>query len=931
MSGKVAKSATTKHQQINIVGANVHNLKNVSVSIPRNSLVVVTGVSGSGKSSLAFDTLYAEGQRRFVESLSAYARQFLDRMSRPDVEQITGIPPAIAIEQKTVSKNPRSTVGTTTEVYDYLRLLYGRIGTTHCASCDAIVRKDNPTAVADELTQEDGRRLLILIPISSHGDHSAGEELRNVLEKGFLRLWDTDNKEILDLDTNNIDSIAEHVARYRIVGDRLITRGDEEMHARVAEALEIAFAEGMGRCSVYDMQQDSYKHFSTIFECADCGIEYDEPEPRLFSFNNPRGACPECQGFGRIVGIDDDLVFPDLDETLASPKSIAPFSTPKHLPRHAKMLTAAAEHGIRIDVPLRELTPEEWKFVREGGGAYKGTNAFFAMLEKKNYKMHYRILHARYRGYTTCPECSGSRLRLSARQVFVQGATMADIVKMRIEQVHDLMQSWEFSPYEEGVAGKIVEELRKRVGLLNEIGVNYLTLDRLAHTLSGGESQRLNLATSIGSALVGALYVLDEPSIGLHPRDTQRLIAILKRLRDLGNTVVVVEHDADIMRAADHIIDMGPKAGEHGGEIVFEGAPTALSRSRKSTTSQYLRGTVKIDVPSKRREASDWLTIVRPRANNLKLDQVQFGVGILNVVTGVSGSGKSTLVNDVVTKELKRVYSGESRTSTLLHGFEHFSAFEFVDQAPIGRSPRSTPATYTKAFDAIRDLFSQTQAARQLGWKPGHFSFNVPGGRCQECEGDGVVKVEMQFLADVELQCEECGGTRYRREARNIKFKSKSIVDVLAMTVDEALEFFAGEAKIVNKLQPLADVGLGYVRLGQPGNTLSGGESQRIKLAGHLAQRSEDGMLFILDEPTTGLHFNDIAKLLECFEKLIAKGHTLVVIEHNVDVVKCADRIVDLGPDAGPNGGQVVFEGTPEDLVSHGVSKIAPFLKEEIQ
>lgn len=923
---------TTGGKSISIRGARVHNLKNISLDIPRNKLIVITGVSGSGKSSLAFDTIYAEGQRRFVESLSAYARQFLERMNKPDVDLITGIPPAIAIEQKTVTRNPRSTVGTTTEVYDYLRLLFGRIGKTYCKNCGGLVRKDTPQgALETMMAASDGDRFYILFPLRSHNDSNIAEEIENIRGQGFFRIIVGESNDIIDLNEQTIPAETPKDTIFILVDRVVWRRDDSEIVTRITDSLETSFREGDGRCIVRNITTGQEHAFSSHYECAACRIVYQEPQPRLFSFNNPYGACPQCQGFGRSIGLDENLVFPDRRKSIRQ-GAIHPFQTPTHSQHLRELTKVARANKVPLDTPLEALTTEQMNFVMVGGDGYIGVNGFFHMLEEKSYKMHYRVLMSRYRGYTRCPACKGSRLRTSARQVFVGGKNIADVVTINLGEALSYIENLQLTQYEDAVAGRIVEEIRKRLQLLVDIGIGYLTLDRLSHTLSGGESQRINLATSIGSALVGALYVLDEPSIGLHSRDTERMITILHKLRNLGNTVIVVEHDADIIRQADVVIDMGPRAGEHGGELIFQGNYEELVTDKHAITGKYLSGKLSIPIPKERNPGNGKKIIVRhPTENNLKGEDVELPLGCMTVITGVSGSGKSTFVHDVLYSALLRLQGRQAAKigrSGEIEGAENISLVEMIDQSPIGKSPRSTPATYTKAFDVIREVFAATQAAKQLGWKPGHFSFNVTGGRCETCQGEGMVKIEMQFLADLYLECEDCKGTRYKKEAQSILYNGKSVIDVLNMTVDEAMTFFATEKKVQKRLKVLRDVGLGYMRLGQPGNTLSGGEAQRIKLASHLQVTSSDPILFIFDEPTTGLHFDDISKLLQCFRALVKKGHSLLIVEHNLDVIKSADWIIDLGPEAGDEGGHVVAAGTPEKVATVKKSHTGRFLAE---
>ncbi len=925
----IDKPVKEKIKKITVNGARLHNLKNVTVDIPHNKLTVITGVSGSGKSSLAFDTIYAEGQRRFAESLSAYARQFLERMNKPEVDSITGLPPAIAIEQNPPQKNPRSTVGTTTEVYDYLRLLYGRIGKTICRKSGNVVKKDSPASVTDELkNMKEGDKLYILFPLSEKA-RNIKEELERCKKEGFFRFITGDSDEIIDFEDNNQKITAAKEDIYILV-DRLILRHDEENMSRLTESLETAFTSGGGRIAVKNLTTGRMHKYSDLYEDAESEIVYMEPEPRLFSFNNPFGACPVCQGFGRTIGIDEDLVFPDKNLTI-NKNAIHPFRGQSHSRHLRALIKIAPKYNIPLDKPIQSLSDEQMKVIWEGAGGYIGINGFFSMLEDKSYKVHYRVMLSRYRGYTTCKACGGSRLRTSARQVFINGKNIPELINMPLDKLLDFIENLELNEHEEMIVGQVLREIKWRLQLLVDIGLQYLNLSRLTHTLSGGEAQRINLSTALGSSLVGTLYVLDEPSIGMHHRDTQRLLNILYKLRNLGNTIVVVEHDPDIIRKADHIIDIGPKAGEYGGEVVFSGDVKSIMKAEDSLTGQYLSGRKKIPLPAKRNPGNGHKIILEnPREHNLKIDKVAFPLGCMNVVTGVSGSGKSTLVFDVLYTALKKLrggYDGKAASYGSISGYGIIENIQLVDQSPIGKSSRSTPATYTKAFDAIRELYASTQAARQIGAKPGYFSFNVPGGRCEVCEGEGMVKVDMQFLSDVHLECEACGGTRYKKEARNILYKNKSIVDVLNMSVDEAIRFFEGNNKITRKLGILHDVGLGYLRLGQPSTMLSGGESQRVKLANHLESNASH-TLFIFDEPTTGLHLDDISKLLDCFRRLVNAGHSVIIIEHNVDVIASADWVIDLGPEAGELGGRLVAAGTPEQIAKKENSYTGKALKE---
>ncbi len=920
---------------ISIRGARVHNLKNISLDIPRDRLTVVTGVSGSGKSSLAFDTIYAEGQRRYVESLSSYARQFLERMDKPDVDMIQGIGPAMAIEQKTNTRNPRSTVGTTTEVYDYLRLLFARVGRTYCRNCGRMITRDSVRTVEAALRErlageEKELRILVTFPLPAHPREPLAESLKNIRREGFFRI--VIGEEIIDLN-ENAGPLKMPAGGIQVLVDRLVFR-DDGRNERLADSVESAFASGNGLASLVFPGGGETLRFNQNFSCPDCRIDYEEPDPRLFSFNNPFGACPECQGFGRAVGIDMDLVVPNPRKTLRE-GAIQPWSTPKFKDWLRALVRSAGKLKIRLDVPFAELEDREVGLIREGGDEFEGLNKFFRMIEKKSYKIYYRVLLSRYRGYTTCPVCGGARLRPEALAVRVGGKGIAAVVAMTIADVRKYLSSLSLTGEESAIARRIMDELTRRISYLDEVGIGYLTLDRLSSTLSGGESQRINLATSLGSSLVGAVYVLDEPSIGLHPRDNDRLIRILHALRDSGNTVIVVEHDADMMRAADMIVDMGPRAGEQGGEVIATGTVAEILRDRNSLTGAYLSGRSRIPVPRARRVNSGReIRIEGASRHNLKGLDVAIPLGMLVCVTGVSGSGKSTLVHEVLYKGLKKAmgetgaHEGAYRRIT---GHEQISGVELVDQSPIGRTPRSNPVTYIQVFDGIRTLFAGTQSAKIHGYTPGMFSFNVPGGRCDECEGDGVVKVEMQFLADLFLPCDVCKGKRYKKEILDVRYRGKNIDEVLAMTVAEAIVFFGQDAqgkKVASRLKVLDEVGLGYIRLGQPATSLSGGEAQRIKLAAHLVAPATDRhLLFIFDEPTTGLHFDDIARLLRCFNALIEAGNSVVIIEHNLDVIKCADYVVDLGPEAGEGGGTVVGTGTPEEIAANPASHTGKHLR----
>lgn len=926
---------------ITIRGARVHNLKNINLTLPRNKLIVVTGVSGSGKSSLAFDTIYSEGQRRFVESLSAYARQFLERMEKPDVDRIDGLSPAIAIEQTTPVRNPRSTVGTTTEIYDYLRLLFARIGKTYCSNCGRLIKRDSTASIIEELEKEiadkSDYRLYIMFPIHVESKAKLQKELEGLKKKGFIRILI--GEELIDISENSTSkTLLKNLSEKKIyvVVDRIIYNKSAD-NTRLKDSIEIGFRSGDDRIAIKILELNKLLQFSQKFECPQCNIKYEEPDPRLFSFTSPYGACPTCQGFGRTMDIDLDLVIPDKTKTIAE-GAIQPWTTPKWKSYLEELLAVADNANIRVDVPIYELTEAELNKILDGWDNFEGIYGFFKYIESKSYKVHYRYLLSRYRGYTTCSRCKGSRLRKEALNVRIDNKTIFDIVQMTIDEAYHYFSEVNLSEFEKNVANRILGELRRRLKYLTEIGVGYLTLDRLANTLSGGETQRLNLATSLGSSLVGALYVLDEPSIGLHQRDIHKLISVLKSIRDIGNTVLVVEHDAEMMKASDQIVDMGPGAGENGGEVVFQGSYDEILSFSKSLTGKYLGGKLKIPLPKIRRtDETKKLHIRGASSNNIKGLDLEIPLNKFVCVTGVSGSGKSTLVMDILYPALKRIKESERseiiKPSNIksIEGYEYIDGVELVDQSPIGRSPRSNPVTYIKVFELIRNLFASTRSAKMRGYTPGSFSFNVPAGRCDACEGSGIQIIEMQFLADLQITCDVCKGKRFKKEILEIKFHEKNINDVLNMTVREAMLFFATDTagkKIVNQLKILEDVGLGYIRLGQPATTLSGGEAQRIKLAAHLlAKEQERKKLFIFDEPTTGLHFDDIAKLLRCFERLLMEGHSLIVIEHNLDVVKCADWIIDLGPEAGDKGGKIVAVGTPEQITNIKESYTGIYLK----
>jgi|HubBroStandDraft_6_1064221.scaffolds.fasta_scaffold12256_2 excinuclease ABC subunit A len=938
-------------EEIRVRGARVHNLKNIDFVIPHNAITVVTGVSGSGKSSLAFDTLYAEGQRRYIESLSAYARQFLERIEKPDVDEITGIAPAISIRQKNSTRNPRSTVATATEIYDYLRLLFARVGHTFCLHCGEEVRRDTLDEIAARvLALPAGRRFYVLYELKLTPEAATNapqatrsrkpvrvtqeavrESMISLRKRGFNRLYQAGRvfefsapEELLDVNFTQ---------PVYVVVDRLVL--GPEIRSRLMDSVEICYREGQGE-AVLEFVPDAPGGtperlvFNERFECKKCGATYQEPEPRLFSFNSPYGACPRCQGFGNTIDFDIDRVIPDKGKSLAD-GAIHPWTKPRYRQLALDMRRFARAKGIPTEVPFRELTAAQRDAITEGDRKekYDGVQGFFAMLERKKYKLHVRVFLSRYRGYATCPDCRGTRLRAEARAVRVGGRSITEVCQMTVKEARPFFDRLVLTPGEATIVEKVLEEIQLRLRFLDEVGLDYLTLDRLTSTLSGGEAQRIQLATSLGSHLVGALYVLDEPSIGLHPRDTGRLIEILKGLRDLGNTLLVVEHDPDTILAADYILDLGPGAGEHGGKLIFAGTRDAMLADPHSLTGRYLRGELKIAVPQKRRKTQGkFLKIFGAHSHNLKNVDVMIPLGMLVAVTGVSGSGKSTLVYDVLYKalQLKRTGGNWRECCDRLEGDAAVTAVEMVDQSPIGRTPRSNPATYLKAFDPIREVFASTPEAKKRGFTPGHFSFNIPGGRCEACQGDGTVTVEMRFLADVELICEECRGTRYKSAVLDVRHKEKNIHDVLQMTVREALAFFAAHPKVTAKLRVLEEVGLGYLRLGQSGTTLSGGEAQRLKLAAHLTRQENTGILYIFDEPTTGLHFDDIQKLLTAFRKLIEGGASVLIIEHNLDVIKSADWVIDLGPEGGDQGGRVIASGTPEQVARNSQSHTGKYL-----
>ena len=996
IGSRVPDARSPARRPLVVFGARTHNLKNVDVTLPSGKLVVFTGVSGSGKSSLAFDTIYAEGQRRYVESLSAYARQFLERMEKPDVDRIEGICPAIAIRQKNSVRSPRSTVGTMTEIHDYMRLLYARVGRTHCRQCDQEITRETAELVATRLVAlPAGTRVLVgfEIPVVSIGEASAAESALNAdaephtgpdlplsageegadgaepgkitrRKKGTTSQRGRDADPIVDMLGSlrrrgfgrllidgracSLDEIDPGMLHGRssldVVVDRVLVDGD--VRSRLTGSIETAYQEGGGAAFAVVLARvdggDSREHgteaperleFSERFECRTCHLVYETPQPRLFSFNNPFGACPTCHGFGNIVELDMELVVPDSRKSIEQ-GAIDPWNKPHYRAHLAQLKRAARKATIRLDVPWEDLTPDEWQFVVDGGEGYEGIRGFFRGLEREKFKVHVRVFLSRYRGYQSCSDCGGSRLRREARDVSVAGQPINAVSALTVDEAYLFFGSLQLTDKEAFVADTILREIRRRLSFLRDVGLDYLTLDRLSSTLSGGESQRINLATSLGSALVGTLYVLDEPSIGLHSRDNQRLIKILQKLRDQGNTVVVVEHDEEMIRVADHVVDIGLGAGEQGGRVVYSGDVPGLLHEPQSLTAKYLRQELAIPVPaSRRRGVGQKIRLFGATEHNLKDIDVEIPLNTFTCVTGVSGSGKSTLVHDVLYSAIKRAKKDWDRRVGLyrgLEGIEFITNVVLVDQAPIGRTPRSNPVTYLKAFDPIRALFAATKHARTRGFVPGHFSFNVPGGRCEACQGAGVVRVEMQFLADVFVPCDECDGMRFKSEVLDVRYRGRNVHDVLEMTVREALSFFGASPKVLRRLHVLDEVGLGYLRLGQPATTLSGGEAQRIKIGAHLASFGGERVLYVLDEPTTGLHFDDIVKLLAAFRKLVEAGHTLLVIEHNLDVIKTADYLIDLGPEGGAAGGWVVATGTPEQVAeceaSHTGRALRPVL-----
>ncbi len=906
-------------EYILIKGARVNNLKNLSVAIPRNKLIVVTGLSGSGKSSLAFDTLFAEGQRMYVESLSSYARQFLGRMEKPEVDYIKGVAPAIAIEQKVNTRNPRSTVGTTTEIYDYLKLLFARIGITYSPISNEAVSRDTVTSISDYIhSKKEGSKLMILAPLVVQEGRPLKKELELLLSKGYTRIVVKD--EVLFIEDIISETKQFEKQKIEILIDRTsVQQEDEDNQFRIADSLQTAFFEGHGECSI-DFVGDEKIGFNDRFEKD--GILFEEPSVNLFSFNNPYGACRTCEGFGKILGIDADLVIPDKSLSVYE-GAIAPWKGETMRQWAAPLLKHGIEFDFPIHRPIEELDTKHVELLWNGNKYFKGLNDFFKYLQTKSHKIQYRVMLSRYRGKTTCPDCKGTRLRKDAGYVKINGASIIELVLRPIDELLGFFTQIKLAPNEKKIANRILKEIISRLEYLLEVGLSYLTLNRLTATLSGGEFQRIKLATSLGSALVGSMYILDEPSIGLHPRDTKRLVSVLKTLRNLGNTVIVVEHEEEVMLEADQIIDIGPDAGVHGGELVFQGNLENLKKADNTHTARFLNGSQEVEVPSSRRKWQHAITIKGAKENNLNIPSVAIPLGVLSVITGVSGSGKSTLIKKILYPALAKIIGQGATESTgkmdkLEGAYKRVNSIEFVDQNPIGKSSRSNPVTYVKAYDAIRQLYADQTLAKQRGYKPAHFSFNVDGGRCDMCQGEGIQKIEMQFMADIELTCESCGGKRFKNEVLDITYQDKHIANVLDLTVEEGLEFFSKQTAITNKLQPLYNVGLGYITLGQSSNSLSGGEAQRVKLASYLGKGGSlknNHNLFIFDEPTTGLHFHDIKKLLESINALIEEGNSVIIIEHNMEVIKTADWIIDLGPEGGVNGGKVVFEGTPEQMV----------------
>ncbi len=933
---KVPKSGN----DIVIKGARVNNLKNIDLTIPRGKLIVITGLSGSGKSSLAFDTIYAEGQRRYVESLSAYARQFLGKMQKPEADFIKGLPPAIAIEQKVNTRNPRSTVGTSTEIYDYLRLLFARVGHTFSPVSGREVRRHSVSDVVDAATTyPEGTRIAVVAPLMIPAGRTLATHLDILRKGGYSRLFMNGKFVGFDQLLGNPDALPQANPGYELLIDRLAVSPDPDEKTRLADSVQTAFFEGGDSCTLvaWDASGEMHRHdFSTRFE-AD-GIAFLQPSDLLFNFNNPFGACPRCEGFGRCIGIDERLVVPNPALSVYD-DAVACWRGEKMGEWKRRFIAMAAQTGFPIHRPYADLTQAEKNILWHGTKGFEGIDGFFRMVEENQYKVQYRVMLARFRGRTICPECHGNRLRPEASYVRINGLTISDLVRMPVSDLKEWFTKLSLSDHDAAVAKRLLAEINSRLSFLIDVGLEYLTLDRLSATLSGGESQRINLATSLGSSLMGSLYILDEPSIGLHSRDTQKLIGVLKHLRSLGNTVIVVEHDEEIMEAADWIIDVGPLAGRLGGEIVYEGPLSEIASATNSYTAKYLSGEMQIPLPPSRRRWSSYIEVKGAREHNLKDLDVRFPLGVITVVTGVSGSGKSTLVRDILYRAMLRNL-GEASDAPGAHraitgDLQRIKSVEFVDQNPIGKSTRSNAATYLKAFDEIRALYADQQGAKQMGFTPAYFSFNAEGGRCEECKGEGKITIEMQFMADITIPCESCGGKRFKRDVLEIEYRGKNIFDILEMTVNQAIEFFSEnpgtiERRIVKRLQPLADVGLGYIKLGQSSSTLSGGENQRVKLAYFLAMEKAEPTMFIFDEPTTGLHFHDINLLMDSFNRLISRGHTVIIIEHNIDVIKCADHIIDLGPEGGAAGGSLVACGTPEQIAASAASHTATFLKAKL-
>jgi len=928
---KMDLSEVSPKNNIIIKGAKLHNLKNIDVVLPRNKLIVITGLSGSGKSSLAFDTLYAEGQRRYVESLSSYARQFLGKLHKPKVDFIKGIAPAIAIEQKVNATNPRSTVGTSTEIYDYIKLLYARVGTTYSPISGKKVKKDTVSDVVNFIKEfEEQTKLLLLAPISINENRDLKTLLQVLEQQGYARLkWNEKIYRISDFPQESF----KNEALYLVV-DRIITKDDEDFYNRVADAIQTAFFEGKGSCFIENLKDHKVTNFSNKFDLD--GMSFLVPNSHLFSFNNPYGACPTCEGYGNVIGIDKELVIPNTGLSIFE-DCIFPFKTPSYIHYKEDLIAVAYQFDIPIHKPWFELSEKQKEIVWNGNSSFNGIHHFFSTLEEKSYKIQNRVMLSRYRGKTKCTTCNGKRLRKETDYVKINEKTISDIVTLPLDELSVFFKNIQLNPYEAQIGKRLLTEITNRLQFLTDVGLSYLTINRTSNTLSGGESQRINLATSLGSSLVGSMYILDEPSIGLHPKDTERLIKVLKDLRNLGNTVIVVEHDEDIMKEADYIIDIGPEAGSFGGDVVAEGNFDEILKS-DSLTAKYLNKELRIEVPLKRRSSKNSIQIVGAREHNLQNINVTFPLNCLTVITGVSGSGKSTLVKNILYPSMQKKligYGDKIGQHTEVKGsFETIKHVEFINQNPIGRSSRSNPVTYIKAYDDIRMLYANQKISKIRNFKPKHFSFNVEGGRCEVCKGEGEVTIEMQFMADVHLECDVCNGKRFKKEVLEVKFDGKSIDDILNLTIDDAIEFFSENLvpKIANKLKPLQDVGLGYVQLGQSSSTLSGGEAQRIKLASFLVKgNTKDKALFIFDEPTTGLHFHDIKKLLASFNALIEKGHSIIVIEHNIELIKCADYIIDLGLEGGKNGGNLIFQGTPEELAKNKKSFTAKYLAEKLE